>query len=509
VLIVLRTTVRLGAIPSLILVLLLWFLHHRGPFWLGTNSDPSYVYLLNALRLAEAASPAHLDHPGLTVHLFGAAMLRVAHALGARVLPLSEDVLVSPEWYLGVAVRALLVLFAAALVPLGHAVHRRTGRWGLAWIAQLGPLLSPSAAFELTDFKPEPVLYLLATLLAAALAYTPAAERRVRFAVLPGVLAGLAVVTKLTALPLLLAPLIVLDGRRARTACLASATLAATACALPALPNAGRAISFVTTLATGPGLYGVAAFAEERPYAAQWLRIVIEEAPFLTVLLFAAAVVARVRPIPRIVLALLVAGVGQLALVATHPYQPRYLVPALGLGGLLLASSVAAADAVDWGPARLLPLGLAAVLVSLTGNQVLRLGRRTTELVSASVCQQQARATAASSGCRIASYYRASSPARALYQADVFALRRYRAALLLLWPDEVFLAETGRAETFAGPVDAASLARDRCLAVQGAPGGPLHPFASAPSSFESVPVLAGTRPLFACAWERVQRADPR
>jgi hypothetical protein len=502
----LRTSIRLGAVPSLVSVLLFAFLHLRGPFWLGTNSDPSYVYLLNALRVAEGAAPVHLDHPGLTIHLFGAVTLRCAHVLGARALPIADDVLANPEWYLYVAVRVLLVLFAAALVLLGHAVRHLTGSWGLAWIAQLGPLLSPSAPFELTDFKPEPMLYLLATLLAAVLAYALASGRCARYAVPLGTITGLAVATKFTALPLLLAPLVVLGGRRARAVYLGSATLAATACSLPALPNADRAVSFVTTLATGPGLYGTGALAGERPYAAQWTRIAVEEVPFLVVLVFAAVVAAPLRPVPRLVIALLVACLGQLALVAMHPYQPRYLVPALGLAGPLLASSVAS---VQWKSARALPLGLAMLLLALTGNQVLRLGRRATELVSASACQQQARAVASSSGCRVASYYRASSPARALFQADVLALRTYRETLARLWPDEVFVAPNGDAQTFAGRVDLASLARDGCLVVHGAPGGPLHPFSPSVPPFANVRALATSSPVYSCAWERVQRAAPR
>ena len=205
----LPAALRLLPIPLLVLAAALVSLDSRGPFWLGTNSDPSYVYALNSLRLLEGQAPTHLDHPGLTVHLLGAAVFWTGHRLAHRDQPLAEDVLAHPEWYLGVAVRTLLVLFAASLFLLGLAAFHLTQRWGLAWIAQLGPLLSPSVFFELTDFKPEPVLYLVATLLASAICASIAdgdADRS-RFAVAFGVLVGMGAATKLTAFPLLVCPL--------------------------------------------------------------------------------------------------------------------------------------------------------------------------------------------------------------------------------------------------------------------------------------------------------------
>lgn len=51
----------------------------RGPFWLGTNFDPAYTYLLNSLRLAGLQPPKHVDHPGTTVHSVGAVLLRLVH----------------------------------------------------------------------------------------------------------------------------------------------------------------------------------------------------------------------------------------------------------------------------------------------------------------------------------------------------------------------------------------------------------------------------------------------
>ena len=487
-------------------------LRDRGPFWLGTNSDPSYAYALNSLRLLEGEAPTHLDHPGLTTHLFGAAAFTATHRLASPPTPMTEDVLARPEWYLATTVRTRLVLFGAALVGLGRAVLRATGNWTLVWVAQAGPLLSPSVLFELTDFKPEPFLYLFAVLLATAVCGALASVRPVdtaRAATL-GLLVGLAVASKLTALPLIVCPLILLRTWRSRVVCCLSAAAALLLCALPALPNWRRAAAFVWRLASGSGLYGMGLHAAERPYGREWARIVIEEAPFFIVLAVAVAAMSlawrqrerpAVAPSFRAVLALSGACVAQLAIVAFHPYQPRYLVSALGLAGALLALSSRTLGLADvLGPWRG-ALAAAVVVVALACVQLPRFVRRQTQLAAATQCQLQVRAHAESSGCRIATYYRASSPALALFLGDTFAGRSFRARLRPRFPDEVFVGADGRGWGFAGAVDLEE-SPQRCLVLHGSPGGPRHPLGPpSDAPFAGLAGLSSVRPVFSCGWE--------
>ena len=339
---------RLLPVPLLLLAAALATLESRGPFWLGTNSDPSYVYALNSLRVAEGHAPTHLDHPGLTVQLLGAAVFRASHRLSHRTEPIVDDALARPETYLRTTARTFLVLFAGSLFLLGLAVFALTKRWSLAWTTPLGPLLSPSVLFELTDVKPEPILYLIAVLLAAAVGAALAVgdPDRSPFPATFGALVGLAIATKLTALPLLVCPLVLHRTWRARLVCGLSAAGAFVLCALPAWPNWRLGARFVWRLSSGTGLYGVAVLADGRPYFDQWKRLGVEEAPFLLILALALALLLRERRAPagtapagvlRAVVAVFATGVARLALVAKHPYQPRYLVPALALGGLLPA----------------------------------------------------------------------------------------------------------------------------------------------------------------------------
>src|SRR5437868_10432137 len=73
--------------PSLILHPLAWaaflflavcmFRFLSGPFYLGSNSDPSYFYFYNFLSLCEGQSCKFVDHPGTTLDMLGAVVTKL------------------------------------------------------------------------------------------------------------------------------------------------------------------------------------------------------------------------------------------------------------------------------------------------------------------------------------------------------------------------------------------------------------------------------------------------
>lgn len=514
------TGLRLLVIPAVVLILALGVRSQRGPFWLGSNSDPSYVYALNCLRVLEGQPPTHLDHPGLTIHILGAASFWTTHFVTARSLSLVDDVLTNTEWYLGKAVLVLLVMFVLSLVLVGSAALKASGHWIVVWIAQAGPLLSPSALFELTDFKPEPFLYVVAMLLAAATWFWLVTEvPDGAFIVLSfGVLVGLAIATKLTALSLIVLPLVLFRSRRARASFVLVAGLTFGLCAIPALANWRLAVAFVWRVSSGHGLYGVNLFTDERPYAEQWNRIVIEEVPSLGAVLAATGVLVlalrRGRsplanlPIVRALAGLLAATIAQLILVARHPYQPRYLLPALALTGLMLALSVWILRYGDLGiPRGLGVLLTVSLLVGITAIQAPRFFRRGRQLSQSTSCQKEARQRALASGCCVVTYYRASSPALALFQADQWAQQRFSERLASRFPREAFLTAAGGLTSFSGQVELQDLRRP-CLVLQGSPGGPRRPFSPVKSApFADLTGASSVSSIYACSLEEVFRPN--
>ena len=49
--------------------------NHAGPFWLWSNLDPDYAYLLDILNIINNDWPKLIVHPGITVDTIGAFIL--------------------------------------------------------------------------------------------------------------------------------------------------------------------------------------------------------------------------------------------------------------------------------------------------------------------------------------------------------------------------------------------------------------------------------------------------
>ena len=70
----------------------------RGPFWIGMNIDPEYVYLINSLSLTQGLTVGHAHHPGSTLQWAGAIWLYGINFLLGKD-DLITDVLTRPEFY--------------------------------------------------------------------------------------------------------------------------------------------------------------------------------------------------------------------------------------------------------------------------------------------------------------------------------------------------------------------------------------------------------------------------
>src|SRR6185436_1662443 len=139
--------VALGLAPVLYVAAGLVLKASRGPYWLGTNADPEYAYLFNALSIAGGHAPYHVDHPGTPLQMLGAVVLR-AIALASGCDALVPDVIARPETYL----TALLV--------------------------QASPRLFLATSVELSRVRPEPLLIALSSVYGAVLLTSTAETAR-------------------------------------------------------------------------------------------------------------------------------------------------------------------------------------------------------------------------------------------------------------------------------------------------------------------------------------------
>jgi len=325
---------------------------HKGPYWLGTNFDPDYAYLFNALALVTGHRPGHTDHPGTPAQLLFALILRVLHA-GQGPAAIVTQVLRQPEYHLIVIQCVLLLLLCTTLYAAARVVLHATGSLVAALLCQISPLLSTTLLQEALCVKPEPLLLAMASLLAALTIRQacPQSGGARKFSwpapVVLGALAGTAASTKLTALPLLMLPLLVVRGRGMKLVALLAACAVATLWLIPIWSTRPHFVSFGMRLATHGGRYGIGGETAHPAGNLAAIALLLAREP-----LFASALVSAVatlalrrqgtdaasRPIRVALLAMVATAIVQVAIVARHPYEGRYLLPALSLTGPLLAA---------------------------------------------------------------------------------------------------------------------------------------------------------------------------
>ena len=71
-------------------VLLIEFTSEKQPYFWDNRYDPSYAYLLNGLNLSLThGNVGHIDHPGTTVQVMAAFIIKVTYQFRNKSIPLS------------------------------------------------------------------------------------------------------------------------------------------------------------------------------------------------------------------------------------------------------------------------------------------------------------------------------------------------------------------------------------------------------------------------------------
>jgi len=440
----------LAAMGAAILAWHLAVLSARGPFYLGTNNDPDYTYLLNSLNLARGLPVFHVDHPGTPVQLLGAAVLRISSPFASKS-ELAAAVIRNPEHYLRIMAWSFISLYAVVLTVVAFVVLRSTGSLLAALAVQATPLLSATIPLNASCVAPEVLLLSLSSLMAmvvfAALRPGSGLSSR-RMGAAFGVIIGVGIATKVTFLPLALLPLFLLPDRPAWAA-YAVATVGSCAVAtMPAWPRLEAALGFYGRIATHTGRYGYgpAGLFDPPAYARNLGRLFASEPAMAAVLLTALAALAidcsRIHgrhDVRKALLGCIAALVASFLLVARHPgdiAHDRYLIPALGLTGATAALAwILVAPAVLRSRTACAALALGAVVLAVFQGSELTAATR--GLVSLRRDQEAVISFARTNhpGAKIAYLYRSSNPGYALYFGDETAGYRYGPLIAAAYPD--------------------------------------------------------------------------
>ncbi len=469
-------------LPALTVVVAEYDRANRGPFFFGLNQDPSYSYLLGSLRLATEGETAFFHHPGLATQGIGAAVLTVVHATAGRD-ELARDVLARPELYLRAIQLTFLAAVASALAAVGFLALRQ-GDAVAALLLQTAPFLGALSLKALSDVSPE------STLIAAALALSlavwrfvtvPAGDERA-FAIAFGAIAACAFTTRVSALPFVLIPPLLLCSWRGRFF-FAGTAAAGSGLALLLIGDRWRQfLGWLISQGRRTGGYESTQgnILDLNLYLEGLAALFRRHHAFFAVIGLGVAVWLwhRLRQrspaselFRRALGAVLIGQAAQVLLVSKNP-AARYLVPATALAALDLALVwVLMTGGTGRTRDRRWPAVAALLLVIPVA---LELPRHRVELnrLRRGVASQRAIAAELSrlpTGCRVVEFARASSLPYALHfgqwpQPGVFA-----GVLAELYPQELFYEHFGRAfEDYAQRVPVAEVARKHsCLILHG------------------------------------------
>lgn len=423
----------LTLMPLLVLWLSAELAEARGEYWLGKNFDPAYVYLNCGFQICRRLEPVFIDHPGTPLQFLCAAVVSVKGG-GSPV-----DLAVDPERYLAVISSLLALLIAGATFSAGWKA--RSHGVAIAVLVQALPFALFMTLKELGKVSPEPLLLALAVLISGfLLAPSKDESREKKQAWLLGLLSGTAIAVKVTAIPLAVGLCCIWRARRNLLSYLGFCTLALVFWVLPIYKRAGVAYHWFLKLGTHGGLYGSGAPGVIPAGYLSSLGKVVGEHTCLLLAALLSLVLGLVfrsdKTIRGTYLALAVIGLLQFLLVARHPYDLRYTLPAvvclvslpLGLVELKKRNSTIAL---------LVTLGLlvgAAMEMSKQRSFLITFLARGAE--QQRIVAREAEALR-QDGAMVISAYRASDPALVLHIAGGYNRFPLRGEMAAAFPDRI------------------------------------------------------------------------
>lgn len=333
-------------------------LHYaHGPYWLGYNFDPDYLYLVNSLALAESKLATTTGHPGTTLQMLGAVILRGVHFFNdSSPDNLANAVLKNPDYYLSVINIVLVCLTAVMLFMIGHAGFRLSGHIGLSLMLQLTPFFSNGLLnLGLLHVSPESLLFISG--LFAILVLIKILQKQgdghlpvVHFYwMVLAVICGFGTASKLNFALLIIVPLCVLSGLRKKVQFLMVALLSFVFWTWPIMPQYKNLFGWYCKIITHQGYYGFGnpGMVDLSTYAYNLIYLFSGEPLAVLIWLMSAAVVIKMvwssknrKEIwqdiyVRILCALMIMQLSAYLLFAKHAAD-RYLIPVVSMSGFML-----------------------------------------------------------------------------------------------------------------------------------------------------------------------------
>ncbi|MEO8664073.1 MAG: hypothetical protein ABI462_01140, partial [Ignavibacteria bacterium] len=245
-------------IPCLLLFTGILIKEAGGPYYLNYY-DPGYVYLVNSINVLQLSTVGHFDHPGTSVQIFGAVILKFLFITRTIDHDTLKEIFSDPEYFLTILNTSMVVINCIALFLLGLLTFKLTKNIYLSLLLQLSPFVSFEIFYGLVIFSPENFLILSCIgvmVLLIFYIYNEKVEKNLTFALVFGFICGFGVVSKMNFLPIFLIPLIIIRGWKYKLIFLVSSLVVFLVILLPVLPDYTSFFTWVKNLVINTGIHG-------------------------------------------------------------------------------------------------------------------------------------------------------------------------------------------------------------------------------------------------------------
>jgi hypothetical protein len=292
----------------------------------------------------------HFDHPGTTVQVGAGICIRLIYTFAGTEKDLSTDILSDPEKYLHVLSLIFILVNCLILTWSGMKIYKISGNIFTSLFLQTGTLIFFNTLAAMPNLRPETFL-IWGTTIFTTICFSFISEKEISprkmlgYAIKFGIIVAFLVVTKITALPLLLIPVVLLKKWKSWFLYGFSFLLSAILFLIPALNKMQYFFHWVHELIFKSGQYGSgeakiidsAVFKEGlHSMLKSDLLFVIVLAILLITILFLTLTKRfnyqawKTNPRLRLMVAIFISSIC-CALIVAKAFKYHYLIPAYGL----------------------------------------------------------------------------------------------------------------------------------------------------------------------------------
>ncbi|MFC2107559.1 hypothetical protein ACFLRY_04415 [Bacteroidota bacterium] len=245
-------------IPLLVLILGILINNFTGLFY-PTRIDPEYPYLLNGLNATypDFSRIGHTDHPGTPFQLLTGIFIKLIYWINGNG-NITESVISNPELYLLWSSILITIITAFVVLNLGQVVYKNSGSIFGSLILQSTVLLNIVLIEIFSRYIPDRALIIytfIFVILCYKYLYQEGFSSR-KMALYSGLIMGLGFITKISYLPMLIIPLILINSFKNRILYIVTFIVVSFILLLPVLDRFNDMYQFVLGMATHDGLYG-------------------------------------------------------------------------------------------------------------------------------------------------------------------------------------------------------------------------------------------------------------